>query len=86
MTKTFLILQCVFFLFFSFFSHFFPNFVSKADSIKFFSFSCYDGKCSAFICHIAQLGQIQDKIDKKAMSKMMKGLRKNIAKTMSENG
>ena len=34
---------------------------------------------------IAQSGQIQDDSDKKALSKMMKSLRKTIDKTISEN-
>ena len=40
----------------------------------YFSFSCYDCKHSAFVHLIAQSGQIQDKSDKKAISKMIKGL------------
>ena len=35
---------------------------------------------------IAQSGRIQDESYEKAMSKMMKGLRKTIAKDMSEKG
>ena len=34
---------------------------------------------------IAQSSQIQDESDEKAMSKMIKGLRKIVVKTMSEN-
>ena len=52
----------------------------------YFSFSCYDGKWSAFIHLTAQSGQIQNESDEIAMSKIMKSLRKTIAKTMSENG
>ena len=58
----------------------------KRSNNKNFSFSCYDGKPSAFMHLIAQSGQIQDESDKKAISKLMNGLRKTIAKTMSENG
>ena len=35
---------------------------------------------------IAQSGQIQDENEKKAVSKMMKGLRKAIAKEISKKG
>ena len=35
---------------------------------------------------IAQSSQIEDESDKKAMSKTMRGLRKTIAKNMSEKG
>ena len=57
----------------------------KRSNNKYFSFSCYDGKRSAFMHLMAQSDQIQDESDKKAMSKMMKGLRKTFAKTTSEN-
>ena len=63
----------------------YPLSIQKSNN-AYFSFSCYDGKRSAFIHIIAQSGQTQDESDKKAMSKMMKGLRKNIARSMSENG
>ena len=58
----------------------------KREDGTFFSFSCYDGKRSAFTHLITQSGNQQDNKDKEEMAKMMKGLRKTIAKEMSEKG
>ena len=49
----------------------------------YFSFSCYDGKHSAFIHFIAQSGQIQDESDRKALKEFKKNYCQN---PMSENG
>ena len=58
----------------------------KKSKNAYFSFSSYDDKRSAFIHLTAQSGEIQDESDKKAMSEIMKGLKKATAKTMSKNG
>jgi len=58
----------------------------KREDGTFFSFSCYDGKRSAFTHLITQSGNQQDNKDKEEMAKMMKGLRNTIAKEMSEKG
>ena len=52
----------------------------------FFNFLCYDGKHPALIHLIVQSGQIQDESNQKAMSKIMKDLRKTTAKEIAENG
>ena len=49
-----------------------------------FTFSCYDGKLSAFMQLISQSGNTQDDNKKDAMENMMKGLKKTIAKEISE--
>ena len=58
----------------------------KREDGTFFSFSCYDGKRAAFTHLITQSGNQQDNKDKEKMAKMMKGLKKTIAKEMSEKG
>ena len=60
------------------------SFIKRSNN-AYFSVSCYGCKCSAFMHLIAQSGQIQYESDKKAMSKMMEGLRKTIAKDKPEN-
>ena len=53
---------------------------------KYYSYSSYDSKKSAFMHLISESGQVLDEKEKKAMSKMMKGLKKTIAKKLAETG
>ena len=62
------------------------NLSVKRENNTFFSFLLYDAKQAAFMHLVSQSDNTQDDNEKEAMMNMMHGLKKTIAKEMSERG